>query len=309
MSHNSNLHTARKKGNDEFYTRLIDIEKELTNYKEYFRDKVVYCNCDDPKHSKFITYFTTNFHLLGLRKLIATFYAPTQYDCTHITETPIKWVYDGTNTTKTKLSGNGSFASKECLDILSDVDVVVTNPPFSLFRDFVDILVTYNKDFLIIGNQNAITYKEIFPFIKEGTIKLGINNVKQFVCPTDYVNVNDNKNIKYDSELECNIAIFGNIGWFTTLTTKKQNKEITLTKSFNPIDYPLYDNCNAINIRRVKDIPKDYYGKMGVPAITFIKNYNPKQFEIVGYRKGDDGKDLKLNGKYVYTRILIERIR
>ena len=272
---NTSLHTARKVKNDEFYTRLEDINEEMNHYEDKFRGKVVFCNCDDPKWSNFWKYFHLNFSVLGLKKLISTHYDKN--------EPTYKMEYTGGNDNdievgvKTPLEGNGDFRNKECLDLLDECDIVVTNPPFSLFRTYVATLMEHNKKFLIIGNKNAITYKEFFPLLKENKVWLGCTNVKEFLQP------------------DGSIKKFGNIGWFTNLDVAKRHEKLILRKHYTPEEYPKYDNYDAININKVADIPCDYDGVMGVP-ITFLDKYNPEQFEIVAFRKGDDGKDL------VFTR-------
>ena len=301
MSDNKNLHKAKKEKSDEFYTMLSDIEAELQHYEHHFKDKVIYCNCDNPEWSNFWKYFKDNFERLGLKRLIATYYDNDNQ------------VYrtDLINDTKNELNrfplkGNGDFRSQECIDILKTADIVVTNPPFSLFREYVGQLMEYGKKFLIIGSQNAIVYKNFFPYIKDNKIWMGYNNVKQFI---------DEKKL---------IKKFGNICWYTNLEIKKRNKPIDLVKKYNSIDYPKYDNYDAININKIKDIPCDYYDVMGVP-ISLLEKYAPEQFEIVGIAAGntkvngfyysvpylpnpkDRGGCGVINGKRIYTRILIKR--
>lgn len=301
MSDNKNLHKANKEKNDEFYTMLSDIEAELQHYEHHFKDKVVYCNCDNPEWSNFWKYFKDNFKRLGLKRLIATYYDNDNQ------------VYrtDLINDTKNELNrfplkGNGDFRSQECIDILKEADIVVTNPPFSLFREYVGQLMEHEKKFLIIGSQNAIVYKNFFPYIKNNKIWMGYNNVKQFI---------DEKKL---------IKKFGNICWYTNLEIEKRNKPIDLVKKYNSIDYPKYDNYDAININKIKDIPCDYYDVMGVP-ISLLEKYAPEQFEIVGIAAGntkvngfyysvpylpnpkDRGGCGVINGKRIYTRILIKR--
>jgi len=275
-SKNSNLHKARKLKCDEFYTTLSDIEKELKHYKDYFRDKIVLCNCDDPRISNFFKYFSYNFEFLGLKKLITTCYKNQQIDLftQHIDEKAIYLEYTGdkndnrvpdSNEVDIKnLKGDGDFRSKECIELLKEADVVVSNPPFSLWREYMAQLIEYEKQFLIVGSLNAVTYKEIFPLIKDNKIWLGHNNgAKEF-----------NNNVG-------NIVKFGNIGWFTNLETKKRYEDLILYKKYygNEAEYPKYDNYDAINIDKTKDIPCDYYSNMGVP-ISFLDKYNPEQFEI-----------------------------
>lgn len=288
---NENLHKAKVAKNDEFYTRLQDIENELRHYRNHFKGKVVYCNCDDARESNFFKYFSLSFEFLGLKKLIATGYKENGKG--------VALVYEGDKNGNrnvddeeinvTELNGNGDFRSEECIEFLKEADIVVTNPPFSLFREYVAQLMQYGKKFLIIGNMNAITYKEIFPYIKNNELWLGITSVKDFIQPNG------------------EIKKFGNICWLTNLEHKKRNEELILYKSYNPTEYPKYDNYNAIEVSKVAEIPMDYEGVMGVP-ISFLDKYCPNQFRIVKFRKGDDGKDLSVNGKCPYFRILIQRI-
>lgn len=286
---NSKLNKAKKEKNDEFYTQYVDIEKELQHYN--IEGKTIYCNCDNPHYSNFYKYFKDKFNTHKIKHLYCTGY--NKDDNGYYAE------YNGTEETIKTLNGNGSFDSDECINILKIADVIITNPPFSLFRDYVKQLMDYNKQFLIIGNQNAITYKEIFPYIKNNELWLGVHSCKsmEFSMPMSYksgVIVGKYKIGKVPS-----------ISWFTNIPHNKQNKPIILTKTYNPTDYPHYDNYDAINVDKVKDIPIDYDGVMGVP-ITFLQYYNPKQFEIIKFRKGDDDKDLSVNGKCPYFRILIK---
>ena len=274
-SANSNLHKAKNAKNDEFYTQLNDVAKELMHYKAHFKDKVVFCNCDDPTWSAFWKYFHLNFAELGLKKLIST-----HYDRENPT---YKMEYTGGDDNdievgvKVPLEGNGDFRNAECIELLKEADIVVTNEPFSLTRPFIEQLIEYNKQFLIIVNKNAITYKEIFPLIKDNKIWLGCTNVKEFIQP------------------DGSLKKFGNVGWFTNLDVKKRHEKLVLWKHYTPEEYSHYDNYDAINVDKVSEIPCDYDGVMGVP-ITFLDHYNPDQFEIVSFRKGEDGKDL------VFTR-------
>ena len=293
MSANTNLRNAKRAKNDEFYTMLSDIENELKHYRDHFKGKVIYCNCDNPEWSNFWNYFYLNFEPLGLKKLIATFYDK---------DNPVyKAEYDGKEVVKTPLEGNGDFRSAECIECLEEADIVVTNSPFSLFREFIGQLMEYGKKFLIIGNENAITYKEFFPLLKDNKVWKGFNHVKEFRQP-------DGTTKK-----------FGNIAWFTNLDIKKRHEELILYKRYNPEEYPKYDNYDAINVDKVVEIPMDYEGVMGVP-VSFFDKYCPEQFEIIGtdfevkegrYEilkkecwkgKWDRGY---LNGKRMYSRILI----
>ncbi|MBQ1909231.1 MAG: adenine-specific methyltransferase EcoRI family protein [Bacteroidaceae bacterium] len=330
---NKTLTEAMRNKKDEFYTQLADIENELRHYREHFRGKVVLCNCDDPYESNFFKYFALNFNTLGLRKLIATCYdgSPVQgnellLDFGDLTDDPKKIAYkveisevsdvngDGVvNLTDVQhllqndknvlsiLKGSGDFRSQECIELLKQADIVCTNPPFSLFREYVTQLMKYEKKFLIIGHQNAITYKEIFPLIKENKLWLGYGfkgGAGHFTSPyKDIATAGDHR--------EGMIRVSG-VHWFTNLETKKRHEELVLFKNYNAEDYPQYDNYDAINVDKTNDIPCDYDGVMGVP-ITFLDKYNPEQFEIVKFRKGNDDKDLSVNGKCPYFRILIRR--
>ena len=296
---NTSLRTAKKVKNDEFYTRLEDINEEMNHYEDKFRGKVVFCNCDDPKWSNFWKYFHLNFSALGLKKLISTHYDKT--------EPTYKMEYTGGDDNdievgvRTPLEGNGDFRNQECLDLLDEADIVVTNPPFSLFREYVAVLMEHNKKFLIIGNKNAITYKEIFPLLKENKIWLGYNAVHDFL------------------QLDGSTKKFGNIGWFTNLDINKRHEKLTLWKHYTLEEYPKYDNYDAINVDKVNQIPCDYDGVMGVP-ITFLDKYNPEQFEIIdgiGRYSILKNEETKANGKYLsmingkakYFRILIKKTR
>lgn len=331
-SANANLHKAKDAKNDEFYTQLTDVAKELMHYKAHFKDKIVLCNCDDPTWSAFWKYFHLNFAELGLKKLISTHYDRE--------EATYKMEYTGGNDNdidvgvKTPLEGNGDFRNQECLDLLDESDIVVTNPPFSLFREYVAVLVKHKKKFLIIGSGNAITYKEIFPLIRNNLMWLGVTRQGTgsmwFRVPNDTPEKKGQKiedGIKYQT--------IGNSCWFTNMDVKYRHEKLILWKNYTEDEYPKYDNYNAINVNKVAEIPCDYDGVMGVP-ITFLGKYNPEQFEIVAFRKGDDGKDLvftreresstvlsypcttsiagiiknaegKINGKPTYPRITIRR--
>ena len=285
---NTNLKTAKKRKSDEFYTLMEDIDKELRYYTESFEGKVIYCNCDDYQHSNFYKYFYYNFHYLKLKKLICT--------CFNADDNGLYAIYDGEIETTGKLNGDGDFRSEECIEYLKQADVVVTNPPFSLFRQYVKQLMDYNKKFIIIGNQNAITYKEIFPYIKDNQLWLGMNFVKAFEKPNG------------------DIQKFGNISWFTNVPYVYDRKPLILTKSYydNPSAYPKYENFDAINVDKVADIPMDYDGVMGVP-ITFLYKYNPTQFEIIGIdRYVEDnphyGHRFTIKGKETYARVLIKKL-
>lgn len=318
---NKNLHKAKEAKKDEFYTRLEDINNELRHYKEHFRGKTVLCNCDDPRVSNFFKYFAYNFEFLGLKKLITTCYKNQDADLfsTHKSEKAVYLVYEGDKNGSRipddedievlPLKGDGDFRSPECIEFLKEADIVVTNPPFSLFREYVAQLVKYDKKFLIIGHQNAITYKEIFPLIKDYKLWLGYG----FKGGAGHFISNYEDTATAGNHKEGMIRVSG-VTWFTNLDHKKRHEEIILYKHYTPEEYPKYDNYNAINVDKVSEIPMDYGGGvMGVP-ITFLDKYNPEQFEIVEFRKGNDGKDLvfsTLDGVRIqpYFRILIRRCR
>ena len=322
MSVNRDLHNAKKNKNDEFYTQLSDIEKELRYYKDQFKDKIVYCNCDDPTVSNFFHYFSYSFKFLKLRKLISTCYKSQERDLfsNHNSEKSIGLEFVGgmdsiPNSNDVKqfaLNGDGDFRSDECIELLKQADVVVTNPPFSLFREYVAQLMQYEKKFLILGNQNAIAYKEIFKQIKENKLWLGYDN-----GGTKWFRVPDNYDIKTDTRKKIADGVkyfsMGNVGWFTNLDTTKRHEEIILYKKYNSEEFPKYDNYDAINVSRYTNIPLDYDGVMGVP-ITFIDKYNPDQFEIIGidrYVKDNPnyGHRFTINGKETYARVLIKNKR
>lgn len=311
------LHKAKKAKKDEFYTQLSDIEKELKNYKKHFKNKVVYCNCDDPRTSNFFHYFSHNFEKLGLKKLIATCYKSQNIDLFSKKDSKqaiyLEYTGDknGNNEPDPKeigikyLKGDGDFRSEESIELLKEADIVVTNPPFSLFREYVSQLVEYEKKFLIIGNVNAITYKEIFPLIKEDKLWLGLSiksGDREFQVPDDYPLKASTTRI--DKEGNKFIRVKG-VRWFTNLEYKERHEDLILYKKYNSDEYPKYDNYDAINIDKTKEIPMDYEGVMGVP-ITFLDKHNPEQFEIIRFRKGNDNKDLSINGKCPYFRILIK---
>ena len=306
-SSNNNLHKASKAKKDEFYTQLTDIENELKHYKNQFRDKVVFCNCDDPRESNFVKYFSTNFEHLKLKKLIATHYKGATL---FTNNKPYKLEYTGDKDGNrvpdpdeftTEMIGTGDFRSEECIALLKEADIVVTNPPFSLFREYLAQLMEYNKKFLIIGNTNALTYKDIFKLIKDDKLRTGYTNFNVgmfFMVPKDWRLFH---HIDKDGK---KIARVSTSCWFTNLEVEKHKQDITLYKKYNSKEYLKYDNYDGIEVSKVSEIPIDYNGVMGVP-ITFIDKYIPKQFEIVKFRKGDDEKDLTINGKPPYFRILI----
>ena len=277
MSNNSNLRKAKKTKNDEFYTQLPDIENELRHYRDHFKGKVVYCNCDDARESNFFKYFSINFEFLGLKKLIATGYKKDGRGVLLVYEGDKNGnkVVDDEEVTVTELEGDGDFRSPECVKLLDEADVVVTNPPFSLFREYVAQLVEHGKKFLIIGNMNALTYKEIFPLIKANKIWVGhnFNKTMEFRLDESYEKWNEIRDgFKYGKVPA--------ISWYTNLDMKKRHEKLVLTEKYDPAKYPKYDNYDAINVDKTVDIPKDYDGAMGVP-ITFLDKYNPEQFEII----------------------------
>jgi hypothetical protein len=328
---NKSLNVAKSSKKDEFYTQLTDIEKELKHYKKYFKGKVILCNCDDPQISNFFHYFSYNFEKLGLKKLITTCYKNQDMDLfsQNKSEKSIYLEYDGDkNENKVPdpneigikyLKGDGDFRSKECIELLKKSDIVVTNPPFSLSRKYVLQLIEYDKKFLIIGNQNSVTCKEIFPLIKENKIWLGYySGDMSFQIPEYY----EPRETRYwEDEDGQKWRSFGNICWYTNLDISKRHEKLILYKNYNPVEYPTYDNYYAINVSKVMNIPIDYDGVMGVP-ITFLNKYNPDQFEIVGsdyeVKEGLLPEIIKpewsgkidrgyLNGKRLYARILIKK--
>ena len=317
MAKNSNLRSANANKNDEFYTMLTDIEKEMRYYKDFFKGKVVYCNCDDARESNFFKYFSLNFEFLGLKKLISTGYKADGKG--------VVLVYEGDKNGNRRvdneeiivneLNGDGDFRSEECIEYLKQADVVVTNPPFSLFRQYVKQLMDYNKKFIIIGNKNAITYKEIFPYIKNNQLWLGMSmngSNRWFVAPDSYEVKENAAGYKLDEKGRKMFFVNG-VTWFTNIENKRRNEKLDLYKRYSFEDYPKYDNYDAIEVSRVDEIPMDYDGVMGVP-ITFLYKYNPTQFEIIGLdRYVEDnpyyGHRFTIKGKETYARILIRKIR
>lgn len=322
-SKNNNLHKAKKSRKDEFYTQISDIERELSHYRNHFKGKVVYCNCDDPYVSAFFKYFTKNFDFLGIRKLVTTCYKSQNLDLfsQNDSETAIMLEYGGGAQNSlptpddigiTALRGDGDFRSLECINILKEADIVVTNPPFSLFTEFVAQLANLNKKFIIIGHQNAITYKDVFPLIKENKMWLGYGfkrNMAHFIAPHYEDTASD------ADHREGMIRVSG-VVWYTNLDHNKRHEEMILVKKYvgNEKSYPLYDNYNAIEVSQTQDIPLDYDGLMGVP-ITFLTKYNPEQFEIlgcsysygepVGYHNRGASFDVCVNGEQKYKRLFI----
>ncbi|MDD6002807.1 MAG: adenine-specific methyltransferase EcoRI family protein [Bacteroidales bacterium] len=312
MAGNKNLNAANKAKKDEFYTQLVDIENELRHYKEHFNGKTVLCNCDDPRVSNFFHYFSYKFEDLGLKKLITTCYKSQNSDLfsKNDSERAIWLEYNGDKNGNhipdpeeigiNYFKGDGDFRSKECIELLKQSDIVVTNPPFSLFREYVAQLMEYDKKFIIIGHQNAIHYKEIFPLIKNNKIWLGYGfkgGAGHFISKyEDVATASDHK--------EGMIRVSG-VNWFTNLEIKKRHENLILIKKYNSEEYPFYDNYSAINVNKTSDIPSDYSGEMGVP-ITFMDKYNPDQFEIIGTSTTEMPKGAPyINGKRIYERILI----
>ena len=341
---NTSLNSAKSAKNDEFYTQMADIERELRHYKAQFRGKVIFCNCDDPYESNFFKYFALNFNFWGLKKLIATCYAGSPIANTQLslfdhepvedktTRAPhkieivevedyngdtavdladVEYLLRNHKNVLTRLKGDGDFRSQECIEFLKQADIVVTNPPFSLFKEYVVQLMEYEKKFLIIGNMNAITYKDVFRFIKEDKLWLGYG----FANGNAYFKVSpENADFAagvYDPETST--VKFRNVHWFTNLDTSKRYEEMKLYKTYNAKDYPKYDNYDAIEVSKLAEIPVDYEGCMGVP-ITFIDKYNPKQFEIVGSADDKDfypiifGKfvgRITVQGKHPFKRLFI----
>lgn len=357
MAGNAALNQAAKAKKDEFYTQLTDIEKELRHYRDFFEGKVVFCNCDDPYESNFFKYFAINFNLLKLKKLIATCYGsspimgeqlslfdvkPLQYvveaakpaykiEITEVKDengdgridlADVEYLLRNKKNTLTLLEGDGDFRSPECVELLKQADIIVTNPPFSLFREYVAQLIEYQKYFIIIGNINAIHYKEIFPLIRDNKLWIGPSihsGDRKFNVPDDYplkaagcgVDENGKKYIRVKG-----------VRWFTNLDITQRHEKLILYKSYIPEEYPMYSNYNAINIDKVSDIPCDYYEDMGVPD-SFLDQYNPEQFEIIGLGCGDLAKEIGITRNYrgrtdlayikdgknkcPYSRILIRR--
>lgn len=304
---NQNLRKAKREKNDEFYTQLVDIENELQYYTEHFRNKIVYCNCDNPEWSNFWKYFHKNFTELGLKKIIATYYSTTEQ--VYMLEYSGGDDEDISVGVKTFLKEDGDFRSSECIEFLKQADIVVTNPPFSLFREYIAQLMEYNKKFLIIGNLNNVTYKEFFQLIKDNRVWMGMTmngtGWHWFRISDDY----DNGKIKVVDGIR--YATIGSACWWTNLDNKKRHEDLILYKTYNEEEYPKYDNYDAIEVSKTVNIPCGYNGVMGVP-ITFVNKYNPNQFEILGDSRYHDGKDIAddiniLNGKQLYRRLLIRK--
>lgn len=314
MAGNTGLNRAARAKKDEFYTQLSDIENELRHYKEHFRGKTVLCNCDDPRISNFFHYFAYNFEHLGLKRLITVCYKNQEPDwfSMNTCEQAIWLDYRGDKNGNCVpdpneigiqlLRGDGDFRSAECIELLKQADIVVTNPPFSLFREYVAQLMEYNKKFLIIGHQNAIHYKEIFPYIQNNQLWLGYGfkgNAGHFISKyEDTATAGDHR---------AGMIRVSGVTWFTNLEIQKRHEDIILFKHYTPEEYPEYDNYSAINVNKTSEIPLDYDGIMGVP-ITFLDKYNPSQFEILGTSTANMPKGAPyVNGKRIYERILIQR--
>jgi hypothetical protein len=330
-NNNSALTKANKAKNDEFYTQLADIENELQHYKEHFSGKTVLCNCDDPRVSNFFHYFSYKFEDLGLKRLITTCYKNQERDffskneCDQAVYLEYEGDKNGNHIPDAEeigvkpLKGDGDFRSAECIELLKQADIVVTNPPFSLFREFIAQIENLDKKFLIIGNMNAVTYKDCFQLIKNNKLWMGASihsGDREFGVPKDYplnaagsrIDENGNKYIRVKG-----------VRWFTNMDYKERHEDLILYKHYTPEEFPKYDNYDAINVDKTADIPCDYDGAMGVP-ITFLDKYNPEQFEMLDandYRTNDKvpikphglikDKDGAINGKNKYARILIRR--
>jgi len=318
---NINLHRGKAAEEDEFYTQLYDIENELRHYKDHFKNKVVLCNCDDPRVSNFFHYFSYNFENLKLKKLITTCYKNDDIEIfsQNKIEEAIYLEYEGDkNKNKVpdpseigikKLKGNGDFRSKECLDLLNQADIVVTNPPFSLFREYLSQLINAKKRFLILARQGALTAKENFRYFKENKVWLGRNSGEmEFEVPSHY---EPRENRYRQDESGKKWRSFGNMCWLTNIDLPRRHQDLILYKTYNSKDYPKYDNFDAIDVKPYSNIPKDYPGLMGVP-ITFLSQHNPNQFELIGIDrplvKELTGKQsrFKLNGKELFARIVIK---
>lgn len=309
---NTNLLNAKRAKKDEFYTMLTDIEKEMVHYRDYFKDKVIFCNCDDARESNFFKFFANNFELLKIKKLITTGYKEDGHGVVLEYNGDIDgdFMVGDDEVKVTELKGNGDFRSEECIEYLKQADIVVTNPPFSLFREYVKQLMDYGKKFIILGNTNAITCKEIFPYFKENKLWLGcssFNNGMYFIVPKDY---EYSDTYKFDRERKGQkVMRVSSICWFTNIPHDKRNWPMDFYRTYKPELYPKYDNYDAIEVSKVCDIPMDYKGVMGVP-ITFLDKYNPDQFQIVGQMVNTHIDEYNfgypfVNGVKKYARILI----
>ena len=315
-THHKQISSARKEKKDEFYTQLTDIEKEMAHYHSHLQGSVIFCNCDDPLESHFFRYFALNFDHLQLKKLITTHYddaEPTyKLEIDRAIDVNDDSKFDESDTVRTPMKENGDFRSPESIELLNQADIVITNPPFSLFRDYVAQLIEHKKKFLILGNIQAVSYKTVFPLVVENKIWLGpsiSSGDREFRVPDDYpLNA---AGTRIDDQGHKYIRIKG-VRWFTNLDFTKRHERLDLYKHYTPEEYPKYDEYDAINVDKVVEIPMDYDGVMGVP-LTFIDKYNPEQFEIVGMiapGKGNSnyvGEPL-IDGKYKYRRIAIRRL-
>ena len=310
---NKDFKQAMRNKKDEFYTQLTDIEKEMKHYKDFFKGKTVFCNCDDPEYSNFWRFFQLNFYELGLKKLISTHYEADKPSYRmDIVSTDNGEQCGIPDYVKTPLKQNGDFRSPECIEILKEADVVITNPPFSLFREYVAQLMEYDKKFIILGNQNALTYKEIFPLFRDNKIWYGVSihsHGRDFRVPDDY----PLQAYEYRTDAEGNkfINVKG-VRWITNVDYDARYEDLILYKHYSPEEYPKYDNFDAIEVSKTAEIPADYDGLMGVP-ISFIDKYNPNQFEIIGLDRYTVPKEflvggrVAINGKPRYARIIIRR--
>lgn len=338
MAKNANLHQALKAKKDEFYTQLCDIENELWHYREHFKGKTVLCNCDDPRVSNFSIYFVLNFKMLGLKALITTCYKNNEPDlfsennCQRAVFARYEGLPECNCIADAKqipyqefVHSDGDFRSPECIELLEEADIVVTNPPFSLFREYMSTLMQYGKKFLIIGNVNAVTYKEIFPLIISNKIWVGYSFNTSMVYKASYENTSETNRKSVRSkgfDPDDNYIIVPSVAWFTNLDISKRHEDIILYKKYDETYYPKLENYDAININKVNEIPRDYTGIMAVP-ITFLDKYNPDQFTIVGMAAGnsavngfgeranyhkhpkDRGGCGIVNGERIYARLLI----
>ena len=346
MSKNANLNKAGITKNDEFYTQLFDIENQLKHYKHHFKNKVILCNCDDPYESNFFRYFAMNFEELGLKKLISTCYSPSavagrlfpvdldfhgankayvaimrEFTRDEMGGASWEWIKDHLNKGKNEvceLNGNGDFRSPECIEFLKEADIVVTNPPFSLIREYIAQLFEYKKNFIIIGPKSVVTYKETFPLLKDNKMWIGYpfnNGNAYFYVP----NGKEEDFAKGVFDTETNIAKFRNCNWYTNLDIKKRHEDIILTRWYDDWgeeEYPFYDNYNAIEVGRLAIIPRDYEGVMGVP-ITIMDKLNPEQFEIIGITNHGEMAGIpfvnncfaEVNGKRKYVRVFVKNLK
>lgn len=321
MAKNLDLRSASAKKSDNFYTQLTDIEKEMKYYKDYFKGKTIFCNCDDPEESNFWKYFELNFNHLELNKLISTHYETTKpsYKLELKKDINDDGKIDKLDIIKTTLKTNGDFRSPECIEILKEADIVITNPPFSLFREYLAQLIEYDKKFIILGNVNSITYKEVFPLLKDNKIWLGASihsGDREFRIPDDYpitaagfrIDENGNKYIRVKG-----------VRWYTNIDYPQRHEDLILYKKYSEEEYPKFDSYNAINVDKTAEIPEDYFDEMGVP-ITFMDKYNPEQFEIIdgigrySVLHNEETKKQKkylsmVDGKAKFFRVIVKRIK